>query len=855
MTSQEPAPDDFDTWLAARPKWLQTAAARLLRDGRPDGPGLEALADLCHGDAKKMAGLAIETIPVGAFAKPAAPLNLRINKITGVTGLNAIRANAELSFEEGNLTVVFGANGVGKSGFARLLKHACGARKKGDLHPNVFAVGSPTPTAQFQLNRDGTPEAHAWTLGDAPLKPLKYVHVFDSATAAEYVNAKNEASYETRRLRFISALIEVCDQVSAILVERQDKLVSKLPGIPQDLAQSPAATFLQTLSPKTTQDMIDAACAITPEEQKNRIELEATLAETNIDGKLQDIRNQVKQLALIETSLSTLTTGFSEENFALLVAAQRDYNTKRQAATDAAQQTFANAPLKGIGEDSWRLMWEQARLYSQQEAYKLQPYPVVSEGAHCILCQQPLSDDAKVRLTGFENFVKGALEVQANQAQETYTTTLRAFPKMPEREAWLALLQPLKLSDAEVEAYYAELSTIHQQLTIVLPDGPLRGLQLAEIDKALTEAKVVATQQEQALLDSQDQAKRAEMDQQLAALKAREWLSQQKPHIEDEVARLVAVAALQEAVKTTKTTHLTTKKNELMESDLAQGYQARFAEELKLLGGRSIPVEPTPVREGKGKVSFQLILKGADRKERAQDILSEGENRVVALAAFLADMRGLGFPTPFVFDDPISSLDQDFEEKVVARLVELAKDRQVIVFTHRLSLVTLLKAKLEAEGSPAPKIESLLRIGKQAGIVDTLKIRHSKPAHGFSVLRQSLKEIEDLEAAGDPICEFRLNTACTDFRILLEKAVEDHLLDGIVVRFRRSLETKGKIDKLLLNNADDIKLINDMMTKYSVFEHSQPDDFPAKPIPLEDLKEDIDAMSTWIAGIKKRKKD
>lgn len=44
-----------------------------------------------------------------------------------------------------------------------------------------------------------------------------------------------------------------------------------------------------------------------------------------------------------------------------------------------------------------------------------------------------------------------------------------------------------------------------------------------------------------------------------------------------------------------------------------------------------------------------------------------------------------------MFDDPISSLDQDFEEAVVQRLVRLAENRQVVVFTHRVSLLVLLQ--------------------------------------------------------------------------------------------------------------------------------------------------------------------
>lgn len=72
---------------------------------------------------------------------------------------------------------------------------------------------------------------------------------------------------------------------------------------------------------------------------------------------------------------------------------------------------------------------------------------------------------------------------------------------------------------------------------------------------------------------------------------------------------------------------------------------------------------------------------------RVEAILSEGEQRVIALAGSLADTSGSGQPTPFVFDDPISSLDQDVEEHVFQRLVHQAQERQVIIFTHRLSLV------------------------------------------------------------------------------------------------------------------------------------------------------------------------
>ena len=72
-----------------------------------------------------------------------------------------------------------------------------------------------------------------------------------------------------------------------------------------------------------------------------------------------------------------------------------------------------------------------------------------------------------------------------------------------------------------------------------------------------------------------------------------------------------------------------------------------------------------------------------------QDILSEGENRVASLAAFFAESSGRQENVPLIFDDPISSLDYNYENLVIDRLTQAATRRQVIVFTHRISMVVV----------------------------------------------------------------------------------------------------------------------------------------------------------------------
>ena len=63
-------------------------------------------------------------------------------------------------------------------------------------------------------------------------------------------------------------------------------------------------------------------------------------------------------------------------------------------------------------------------------------------------------------------------------------------------------------------------------------------------------------------------------------------------------------------------------------------------------------------------------------------MLSEGEHRCVAIAAFLAELSTSESNSAIVFDDPVSSLDHVYKDNVAERLAEEGKNRQVIVFTH-----------------------------------------------------------------------------------------------------------------------------------------------------------------------------
>ena len=72
-------------------------------------------------------------------------------------------------------------------------------------------------------------------------------------------------------------------------------------------------------------------------------------------------------------------------------------------------------------------------------------------------------------------------------------------------------------------------------------------------------------------------------------------------------------------------------------------------------------------------------------------VLSEGEKRAVALADFLTEVALDTGSGGIVLDDPVTSLDLEWSAVIASLLVNEAKKRQVVVFTHNLPFVHYLK--------------------------------------------------------------------------------------------------------------------------------------------------------------------
>jgi hypothetical protein len=207
-----------------------------------------------------------------------------------------------------------------------------------------------------------------------------------------------------------------------------------------------------------------------------------------------------------------------------------------------------------------------------------------------------------------------------------------------------------------------------------------------------------------------------------------------------------------------------------------------------------------------------------------------------------------------VFDDPVSSLDHKYRQYVAERLVAEATKRQVVIFTHDIAFLFCLREACEQKEVPF-LAQCLVPEGKQFGVVrrDLPFIARSSESR-IGYLRDVHQRAEKLYRTGDTDgYEYFIRSGYGLLRDSWERMVEEVLLNDVVQRFRRGVETK-RLRPVFVDDSD-VKTIYFAHSKCSRYEHDCPRELQMPVPPPDEIFRDVEELAKYLSGIKKRAKD
>ncbi|MCF6362228.1 MAG: AAA family ATPase [Gammaproteobacteria bacterium] len=860
---------DILKWTETLPEWQSDAVRRLLQheEGCAEQDYVELYLLLKEANGFQVQD-GLSAVPLGAVHIPAVHKpgeTVVLKAMRELTNVNRIAQDQVLSFAEKGITIVYGGNGSGKSGYARVMKRACRARDQlEEVHPNAndpSAMGN-IPAAKFDVDIGGTIKEVPWAQSGVSPEVLSTIAVFDSRCARAYLTSEQDVAYLPYGLDVVEGL---ANNVIPELSRRLDDEIASInvDSRPYEHLQgdTQVGKLISGLTAKSDDQVMRELGALSEDEEKRIAELNLLLDEADPKAKATELRLSASRLKTLGEKIRSSVSWVSDEALSKVMDLYDAASSAEDAEKKAAEALQSGEVLlPGTGEPIWKALFEAARKYSTEIAYPKNSFPHVDKNAVCPLCQEPLGVAGK-RLGRFEEYVKNDIAKNAKEKRE-------------ELEAARNKIRHANLDINLEHALIEEINNLDQSLIILLkgfeesiearrkwmlealdshewgepikleqnPRGNVRKLAARQIWEARDFMRATDEDKKRRLLAEREE------------LLARKNLGKSLDSLLELHQRMKDKSHLEICRKQLNTRSISSKSKELASNAVTKELKKSLDEEFRNLGVGHIK---TTLKEKnvKGKIFHQLILELPTRM-KLNEILSEGEQRAIALGAFLAELSLANHSCGIIFDDPVSSLDHKRRGKVAKRLVEEAGIRQVIVFTHDVVFLYQLKSECEKR-SYEPMVCSLESVGNACGKVSVgLPWQHKSFGERLDSLKKAQKRFEKMpwpaepgeELAGEMIRQYSF------MRATIERVVQDLFLNSTVQRFRDYIDVKrlGKVIGLHRDDVDELFRLNQRC--HDIVEAHDPASAKDDPPPTaNELKKDVDDLEALINSVKARR--
>ena len=610
--------NEIVSWLHGQPDWVQEAADRLLTKEELSDSDISELTEyLKTQNGQRETG---HRKFVGLSKKSADKRKLRLKSIGNIQGIEKLSPRTPLNFGNGDLTVIYGHNGSGKSGYTRILKKVCGKPRAVNLNPNVFdkPPSEQKCTIVYQVGEND--RSVEWQANADPIEELEAVDIFDEAEAAFYLNKETEVSYTPPEVSLFEYLANICDKVKKKLQEKQNQLTSTLPKLPTEFLNTEIAKKYNNLKPEQKEE--DLADIITwKEKHQNQLDQITERLRASDPSQLARTKSSKKQqldqtIGKIKSAIGYVDQKACKNLQDLKITALE----KRNIATEGAKAQTASAQLEGIGTKAWIAMWEAAREYSTKVAYPNKGFPVTGEGSRCVLCHQELKEDAPERLQDFEQYVHNKLEQDAKQSEQNLKEALEKLPKIPSEADLQTACEAAGLKEEWVprlNEFWERVQKVSKTLQEKNFTDAVNGVPYP------TEMLKTLEEQSKALQDQIDEHKadakkfdREKIDKQRLELEAKKWTNQQKEAIKAELDRLKKQKQYKTWKSKANSKRISDKAKDISKKVITEAYVKRFNDELKSLGADKLQVELITTRINKARSKHQIKLSNIKRPIR-----------------------------------------------------------------------------------------------------------------------------------------------------------------------------------------------------------------------------------------------
>ena len=673
MNNKNHAKDYLSEFTNNKPEWLKA----LIKDAiETNGAIEESRINEIFDNLLNDTPLQVQTYNLSSAQQSSQ--KLLFESLTHISGVNALCENQTIKFSP-DVTVLYGLNGSGKSGYFRILNNISGGVHK-EIKPNIYSSEGLMKDINVSIKYElgNSHKQYSWTDSHATHSDFYGVKVFDSSYLNGLLQTKNpdETIIFPLGLHLFGYIARILDTYTAKINEQIELMKASLPVIQtEELSDSIRGKFVnrENFSVNERNVLIEKNTFSDTEnnlliEKENELK---QLQQNNVQDTINLRTKQNKELSTFADRLNSVIRdlkAYGEE----LVNALTSFESAKNKNELARQRSEVLKRLPKSDTQEWKSFILAGHNYSalcDQEKPKRCPYcnqELKTEEAISIIDAYAdyLSDTSEKELNETSNKLSGIRSkiekldvtiVLTDEVNSVITESVELQKKIEQLSAYKTLLKSaIKIEDIQMPAmnFSAELEILDNK----------KKEHITAIEK-LNASKV------------EKEKKIEELRKEITHLKEKMSISKQITDIKKYFSIHDKIKAIESKKSTTKTNHITSLANQAQKDLLTNTLKTNFEKELKALGRQKLNVELEVINGSKGKCNTQLKLTG---NNSVLEILSEGEQKAVALAMFFAEIQDENYP--IILDDPVTSLDHEIAGMLSKRLLDFSN--QVIVFCH-----------------------------------------------------------------------------------------------------------------------------------------------------------------------------
>ena len=378
----------LDAWAQILKPWQRFVLSITIRNGtlskqqvdqaysiflRDNDLSLEQIHEIDVPDT--MSGRPADTLPGPVW----------LNRIGELRAVNALPSNGELTFSSA-LTVVYGGNGVGKSGFTRILSNVCFSRTQHQILPNIYAEESRKTDAVITIS-DDTQKETSFRFEDAKSnKELKRISVFDSAVSQTHLVDEGPLGFKPAGFDVFPEMVRVYKEIGERLKNDIDKRDKNNPLVGSFIApESKISRFVADINADTDLAELRQLSKFEGVEESRLKEVNRQLTKI----RSRSIPEAVHQLEESKRSIQLLQKNLDNYSILLSNEKRKDYQSqldtfeeKARVLASQSTESFKQSFFRAVGTPEWEQFLIAARDLARIEH---EDYPRDSD--HCLLCQ------------------------------------------------------------------------------------------------------------------------------------------------------------------------------------------------------------------------------------------------------------------------------------------------------------------------------------------------------------------------------------------------------------------------------------------------------------------------------------